>query len=285
VVVRISHPEKVFFPDVQLTKGDVVEHYRTVAGVMLPHLAGRPLTLRRFPDGIDGQGFFQKDASDHFPDWIETVPVERRSAPGVVHHVVCSDVDTLLYLANQATIEFHIWSATVPDLDHPDRLVIDIDPLAGVPVAVLRSVARRLRDAFAARGLTPFVQATGGRGFHVVAPLEPVATHDMVRAAALDLAEGLVADDPDLLTTAQRKDKRGDRVFLDVNRNGFSQTFVAPYSLRARPGAPVATPLDWRELTRATPDGFTPQRIRRRLARKPDPWSTMNDHRARLPST
>ena len=280
--IQVSHPEKEFFPAEHLTKGDVVDHYRSVAQVMLPHLAGRPLTLRRYPDGIDGQGFFQKDASDHFPDWIRTIEVPKRSGDGSVRYVVCDSADTLVYLANQATIEFHVWPSTVDDLEHPDRVVVDIDPPDGVPVTTLRDIARRLRDAYAEAGLTPYVQATGGRGFHVVAPLDRSADYDAVRAAALDLADRLAAADPDLLTTAQRKDKRGDRVFLDVNRNGFGQTFVTPYSLRARPGAPVATPLDWSELGRATPNGFTPQRIRRRLSSKQDPWRDLDDHAGRL---
>lgn len=286
--IEVSHPEKVLFPADGLTKADVVAHFRTVTRSMLPHLAGRPLTMRRFPDGIDGQGFFQKDASDHFPDWVRTVEIARKSAEGTVRHVVCEDseagADTLLYLANQATLEFHVWSSTVDDLEHPDRVVVDIDPPGRTPVATLRDIARRVRDAYTERGLTPYLQATGGRGFHIVAPLDRSADHDEVRAAAAELAGELAAADPDLLTTAQRKDKRGDRVFLDVNRNGFGQTFVSPYSLRARPGAPVATPLDWDELSRAYPNGFTPQRIRRRLARKADPWRGIDGGAGRLGS-
>lgn len=278
--VKVSHPDKLLFPRDGVSKRDVVGHYETVAGVMLPHLAGRPLTLRRFPDGVDEGGFFQKDASDHFPDWLTTVEVPLREGGRSVHHVVCDSADALAYLANQATIEFHVWPSTVDSLERPDRLVVDIDPPDGVEVATLRAVARDLRDLFDSVGLTPYVQATGGRGFHVVAPLDATEDYDLVRPLAADLADHLAAGQPDLLTTAQRKQRRGDRIFLDVNRNAYGQTFVSPYSLRARDGAPVTTPLGWPELGRATPNGYDAARIRRRLARTADPWADMADHAA-----
>jgi bifunctional non-homologous end joining protein LigD len=157
-----------------------------------------------------------------------------------VRHVVCQDAATLVYLANQAAIELHIWPSTTDKPEHPDRLVIDLDPPDGTTVATLRAIARQVRDLYKKVGLTPFVQATGGRGFHIVAPLDRSADYEVVRALAADLVNHLAADQ----TTAQRKEKRGDRVFLDIGRNAYGQTFVAPYSLRARPGAPAATPLD-----------------------------------------
>ncbi|WP_035738535.1 non-homologous end-joining DNA ligase [Glycomyces arizonensis] len=279
--IDVSNLGKEFYPDDHVSKGEVIDHYRSVAEAMLPHLAGRPLTMRRYPDGIGTQGFFQKDASDYFPDWMHTVEVPQRGG-GSVDHVVCDDAAALAYLANQATIEFHIALSTIDDLDRPDRLVIDIDPPPQTPVAVLRSVARRARHLYAEIGLTPFVQATGGRGYHVTAPLDRTADFAFVRDLAADIADRLAARDPDLLTTAQRKQRRGDRIFLDAGRNAYGQTFIAPYSLRARPGAPVATPLDWHELGRSTPDGHTAATIRNRLAQKTDPWSAI-DHHATAP--
>jgi bifunctional non-homologous end joining protein LigD len=272
VKVELTNLDKVFFPDAGLSKGDVVAHYRAVADEMVPHLAGRPLTMRRYPDGIGGSGFFQKDASDHVPGWVRVETVPQRQG-GTIRHVVCDDADTLLYLANQATIEFHVWLSTVDALERPDLLVIDIDPPSGVPVRVLRDVARRLASVYREVGLTPFVQTTGGRGFHVVAALDRSADFEEARELASALADHVAAGDPDVLTTAQRKNKRGDRIFLDVGRNAYGQTFVAPFSLRARPGAGVATPVTWDELSRVEPDGFTPARIRRR--RRKDPWAGM----------
>ncbi|MDA1361008.1 non-homologous end-joining DNA ligase [Glycomyces luteolus] len=278
--IKVTTLDKVLFPDDGITKGDMLVHYLAVAEAMLPHLAGRPLTLRRFPHGIVTEGFFQKDTGGRFPDWIDTVEVAHRHSEGSVRYVMCDDAASLLYLANQGTIEFHIWTATVANLGHPDRLVMDLDPPQGVTVAELRSVARRARDLYADLGLTAYLQATGGRGYHVVAPLDRGANFRFVRDLAGDLAARLAADDPDRLTTAHRKNRRGDRIFLDVNRNGRAQTFIAPYSLRARPGATVATPLEWSELGRSTPNGFTTAAVRRRLARKADPWAGMDDHAA-----
>ncbi len=276
--IDVSKLDKLLYPDEQLTKGDVIEHYRAVAEAMLPHLAGRPLVLRRYPDGIDAKGFVQQNATGHFAEWLRVVEVPRRGGDGTVGHVVCEDAATLLYLANQAALELHIWPSRVDDLDHPDRMVIDIDPPEGTTVATLREVARQARQLFGSVGLEPFVQATGGRGFHVVAALDRSEDYRYIRDLAADLADHLAGQHPDLLTTAQRKQRRGERIFLDVNRNAYGQTFVAPYSLRARPGAPVATPLDWSELGRSTPNGHNPRTIRKRLARKEDPWSSIDKH-------
>lgn len=278
--VRISNVDKPFYPKEHVSKGEVIEHYQAVADVMLPHLAGRPLTLRRYPDGITEEGFVQQEAPDFGPDWLDVVDAPRRQGEGTVTHVVCDDAATLVYLTNLAAIEIHPWLSTADRLDHPDRLVIDIDPPKGVEVGTLRDIARQFRDLFTEIGLTPFVQATGGRGFHVVAPLDRSENYDFVRELADDLAECLAGQHPDLLTTAQRKQRRGDRIFLDINRNAYGQTAIAPYSLRARPGAPVATPLDWSELGRATPNGHNIHTIRRRLARKDDPWTDIRRHAA-----
>jgi bifunctional non-homologous end joining protein LigD len=278
--IALSKLDKELFPADHLTKRDVIDHYRTVADTMVAHLAGRPLVLRRYPDGIGAGGFVQQEASRHFPDWLTTVDAPRRGGSGTVEHVVCDDAATLLYLANQATVEFHTWLSTTRDLERPDRIVVDIDPPPGTGVAVVRRVARGLRDLFESVGLAPFLQATGGKGFHVVAPLDGSEDFDHVRTLAQDLADRLVAQDPDRLTTAARKERRGSRVYLDVNRNAYGQTFVAPYSLRAREGAPVATPLEWSELGRVTPDRYRPPGIRRRLARKSDPWAGIGDRAA-----
>ncbi|RSM72366.1 ATP-dependent DNA ligase [Kibdelosporangium aridum] len=279
--IKVSKLDKEFYPAGHVSKGEVIEHYRAVADVMLPHLAGRPLTLRRYPDGIDSEGFFQQDASDYFPDWLTVVEVPRRTGDGTVRHVVCDNAAALVYLANQATIEFHCWLSTMDKLERPDRLVIDIDPPDGIPVTTLRDVARRLRKVFRSIGLEPYVQATGGRGFHVVAPMDRSQDFDHIRNLAAEIAEEVAGQDPDLLTTAQRKQRRGNRIYLDINRNAYGQTFVCPYSLRARPGAPVATPLEWSQLGRVTPNGYDLRRIKQRLSRVRDPWAGMTTARAR----
>jgi bifunctional non-homologous end joining protein LigD len=278
--ITVSNPDKELYPDDHLTKDDVIGHYLRVADTMLRHLRGRPLSLRRFPDGIGHEGFFQKEASDFFPDWLEIVEVPRRKDSGAMHQVVCRDAADLVYLASLATLEFHVWPSTMAALNKPDRLVIDIDPPDGTPARRLRDIAKRIRRLAERIGLSAYVQATGGRGFHVVTPLDASAGYDEVRDLARGIADHAASEDPDRLTTAIRKESRGGRIFLDINRNGYAQTFIAPYSLRARPGAAVATPLDWSELGGAEPNGFDPRRIQRRLGQKVDPWRKIDDSAA-----
>jgi len=273
---ELSNPDKLLYPDDGHSKRDLLEYARSVAEVMVPHMRGKPLTMRRFPDGVGSDGFFQKEASEHFPDWVRVEPVPQRGADSPVHHVFCDDAATLAYLATQAVLEFHIGLSTADDLDKPVLVVLDLDPPEGQDLGQLRAVVREMCRRFGEAGLSPRVQSTGGKGFHVVAPLRGERGFDDVRAAIRELAEQAAADDPDRLTTEQRKDRRGDRIYLDTNRNAYGQTMIAPYSPRARAGAPVATPLDPKELSRASPQGHDLTSIPRRLPRKPDPWADLH---------
>jgi bifunctional non-homologous end joining protein LigD len=268
---EISRPGKTLFPEPGLTKADLARYYEQVADVMLPHLAGRPLVLHRFPDGIGESGFYQKQASQGAP--VDTVTVAAQNSRGHVEHLLVDDVEGLRYLANQAVVELHRWLSRADELDRPDLLVIDLDPPRRPDVTALRRTARAARDLLGEIGLTPYLMATGSRGYHVVAPLDRTEGFDDVRALARAVADRLAADAPDELTTEQRIAQRGNRIYLDINRNAFAQTTVAPYSPRARPGAPVATPIEFAELGRVAPDGYDTTSIVRRLARKPDPWA------------
>lgn len=281
--VELTHPDKVLYPADGYRKRDVAEYFRAVGDRMVPHLRGKPLTMRRFPDGVGAAGFFQKEASAHFPDWVRVEPVPQRGAGGPVHHVVCDDVATLVYLATQACLEFHVGLAAAAEPDRPVLAVVDLDPPPGTGIAELRAVVREFRDRFADAGLAPHLQTTGGKGFHVVAPLAGRRGFDEVRAAVRDMAQEAVRAAPDRLTTEQRKDERGDRIFLDVGRNAYGQTMIAPCSLRARDGAPAATPLDFAELSKATPRSYGLRNLPRRLARKADPWSDLPDTAADFP--
>jgi bifunctional non-homologous end joining protein LigD len=276
--VTPSSVDKVMYPDDDITKGDVLAYYSDVAEVMVPHLRDRPLTMRRFPDGIGKSGFFQQEAQDYFPDWIQTADVPRRQGEGTVRHVLVQDADMLVYLANQACLEFHTWLARADKLDCPDLMVIDLDPPEGTGLNRLRQDARLVTDVYTELGLTTFLQATGGRGFHLTTPLTGDADSDTVRELARGIARLLAAESPTLLTTEQRKSARGDRVFLDTNRNAYGQTAVAPYSLRARPGAPAATPITIDELSRVEPNRYGLRNESRRLARKKDPWADIHQH-------
>jgi bifunctional non-homologous end joining protein LigD len=264
--VQVSSVGKPFFPDAGLTKGDLVGYYRDVAEVMLPHLRGRPLNLQRFPNGIEGHGFWQQGASEHFPDWVRTVTVERRGRGGTVDHVVCDDAATVVYLANLATVTFHAWTSTVEQLARPDLVILDLDPDPDQGLEVVRAAARAVSAACEEVGLTPFVQTSGSRGYHVVMPLRPGPDVEVVRDLAAELALLVAARDPARLSVEWRKVKRDGRLLLDTARNGYAQTIVAPYSVRPRPEAPVATPIDWAELGRVEPRSYTVANLRRRLA-------------------
>ncbi|MHA6795163.1 non-homologous end-joining DNA ligase [Pseudonocardia bannensis] len=280
VPAGISHADKVLYPDPGLTKADLARHYARVADVMLPHLAGRPLSVVRFPDGLDGSGFFQKQAPENAP--VPTVQVPANNRRGHVEHIVAEDADTLQYLANQSALEVHRGLSRVDALDRPDLMVIDLDPPERSDLAALRRAARRTRDLLDEVGLVPFLMTTGSSGYHVVAPLDASADSgadfDEVRDLARAIATRLEAADPDALTTAHRIADRGGRIYLDVGRNAYGQTAIAPYSPRARAGAPVATPIRFDELSRVAPDRFTISTIGRRLARTGDPWADIAEH-------
>ncbi|MBO0715140.1 MAG: non-homologous end-joining DNA ligase, partial [Acidimicrobiales bacterium] len=268
---------KVLFPDDAITKDDLVRYYGTVAKAMVPHLRGRPVMMDRYPDGIDGDSFVQKNVPDYFPDWIRRAEVPKEN--GTVTHVVCDNPATLVYLAAQTCVTPHVWLSRADRGDHPDRLIFDLDPSTD-DVEVLRDTARSLRGALEDLGLTPFIQTTGSRGFHVLVPLDRRAGFDEVRSFARGVAELVAERDPTRLTTEQRKDKRGDRLYLDTMRNAYSQTSVAPYAVRARSGAPVATPLTWEELEKGdvTPRSYDTRSVLVRLEGEGDPWTGMNRH-------
>lgn len=274
--IELSSLDKVYFPDQGVTKGDLVDYYQRIAGTMLPHVRSRPLSMQRYPDGIEGEGFYQKQAPDHFPDWIERVEIEVEEDDEVQPQVVCQDAATLVYLAQQACITPHIWLSRMDELRHPDKLIFDLDP-AGDDFEPIRAAARDLRQIIDEIGLVPFVMTTGSRGLHVVVPLERGADFDQVRAFAKRISAVVADRNPDRYTTEVRKDKRQGRLFLDYLRNAYAQTSVAPYAVRAKPGAPVAVPLDWDELGDSDlhSQSYSLKNIFRRLGHKEDPWVGM----------
>lgn len=268
--LELARPDKVLFPDDGITKDDLAEYYRRIAPMLLPHARGRPVTMQRFPDGIDEDGFFQQKVPDYFPSWIRTVPVP--TSDGRDRRLVLDDAATLVYLAGQGCITPHLWLSTEDDLERPDRMVLDLDPPPDGDVDLLRRAARTVRAVLADAGLASRIMTTGSSGFHVIVPLVPGHDADSVRRVALRLARRAVATDPDSLTVEQRRNRRAGRVFIDYGRNAIGQTTVAPYAVRARPGAPVATPIDWRELGHVEPRTYSIANVFRRLAQRDDPW-------------
>ena len=270
--IDVSHPEKIMFPDAGITKEDMIHYYGSIAPYMLPHIKNRPITMHRFPDGIDAQGFYMKECPDYFPGWIETVKVMKKEG-GHNQQVIAQNKETLVYLANQACITPHVWLSTRKHLHKPDKMIFDLDPSTGDAKPV-KKAALSLKKIIAGHGLTAFVMTTGSEGLHVVVPIKPLHSFDEVREAAVCLAKEAIEQSPDLLTLEQRKDKRGDKVFLDTLRNAYGQTSVAPYALRPLPGAPVATPLTWEQLERLPfdPKKYTATNVFRRLGQTGDPW-------------
>ena len=262
----VSNPDKIMFPEDGTTKARLVEYYETVAPLMLPWVSGRPLTLERYPDGTAKKGFFQKNASKHFPASIQRIPVPK--SDGTVTHPVIDAADDLAYLANQGTVTFHVWTSKVPDLDHPDHLVMDLDPSDEDP-GKIRAVAEATRTVMERFGLAPVLVASGSRGFHLWAAIQP--DHDFAAAAraAWCLAALVAAGIPGIATTEFLKRERGTRVFVDWLRNRWAQSIACPYSVRSRPAPTLAVPLRWVELGSAIPSGWHIDTIADRMADPP----------------
>jgi bifunctional non-homologous end joining protein LigD len=280
VSVQLSHLDKTFFPDDGISKGDLIEYYRETAPRIVPYLRDRPLVMIRYPDGITGQRIVQKNISSHFPGWVSRTEVDKQD--GTVCQVVADKPATLVYLANQACIELHVFLSALGALDRPDQLVFDLDPPDEDHFGQACRHALQVRELLEGElGLTAYVKTTGGKGLHVHVPLRPDAGFDPVRAFARDAAGLLASRSPDQLTAEQRKERRGQRIYLDIMRNAYAQMVVAPYSVRARPGAPVATPLHWEELSDGglSPRRFTLRTISGRLTGFDDPWQGMARHR------
>jgi bifunctional non-homologous end joining protein LigD len=271
--VRISRPDKVLIPP-EITKRQLAEYYERVAEPMLAQIARRPLNLERYPDGIERGRIMQQRASRYFPAWITRVTVPAKKDQ--VEHVMAKDAATLVYLAGQAAITLHPWLSRADRLDRPDRLVIDLDP-AHEDSDEVRRAARLFGALFRELGLRPWVMTSGSRGYHVVVALQRRLGFDAVREFARRVAELAAAREPEMFTVEQRKAKREGRILIDFLRNAYAHTSVAPYAVRARADAPVATPLDWAELDdHAThPRRWTLRSVPKRLERDGDPWQEL----------
>jgi len=281
----ITHPEKILFPATAsgkaITKGEMASYYEAVAPVMIPHISGRPITMERYPGGIDKKGFIQKDVSKGFPAWLERVEVPKKD--GTVHHPIVTDVRSLLWIANQNTITPHVWSSRVPDLSHPDICVFDLDPSID-DRNMLRDAALGVRDILDKLGLPSWVKTSGSKGFHIVVPLDGSATTGEVDRFANVVGATLVKLAPDHLTQEFAKVDRGRRIYVDTGRNGYSATWAAPYAVRPKPGAPVSAPCTWEEVESGDvdPRTFTVETMEARLAKAGDLWAGMRRRKRSL---
>jgi bifunctional non-homologous end joining protein LigD len=270
----ITHPEKVLFPDDGITKGDLAAYYEAMAPVILPHIRGRPITMERYPSGIDRKGFWQKDVSKGFPSWLERVEVPKKD--GVVHHPIVTDTRSLLWTANQNAITHHVWTSRAPALEYPDLCVFDLDPSID-DVAQVRAAAIGLRDLLEEIGLPSWIKTSGSKGFHIVVPLDGKADTGVVARFADAAGKLFVSLAPDRLTQEFSKADRGTRIYVDTGRNGYSATFAAAYTVRAKPGAPVSAPCTWNEVERGDvePRTFTLRNMPDRIAAAGDLWADL----------
>jgi len=270
--VGLSNPEKVFWPDEGYTKAHLLRYYAEVSPYLLPHLAGRPLVLHRFPEGIRGPSFYQKECPEYAPDWLPRVPLPSGGRRPAVTYVLVADLAGLLWVVNQGSIEIHPWLSRWNAPDHPTVAVVDLDPAPPAGFAEARLLARRLGRLFDRLGLRCYPKTSGATGLHLYLPLAPRHTYAEVRRALAALARWCVAAWPDLCTLERAVRRRSGRVYLDVGQNGRGKTIASVYSVRPLPGAPVSFPLTWEELEdeKLDPLRFNLATVPEMLARRGD---------------
>lgn len=283
--IDVSNQDKEFFPKVGLTKGDLINYYGKVAEIMLPHMKNYGVSMQRYPDGVDGEGWYEKDAPDYFPDWIKRVNFPKREG-GSFNAPVVDTQSVLVYLADQAMITPHLYLSRIDDLELPDKMIYDLDPPENTQdFSAVRDAALAIHDICEELELKSWVQTTGSKGYHVVIPLMREWGFKKVKDFAEDVALVLVRRHKDKYTLEQRKDKRKGRIYLDTFRNSYGSTAVSPYAVRALPEASIATPVDWNEIrSGANPRDWTIKNIFRRLGQKEDPWADLMHHAQSLDS-
>jgi bifunctional non-homologous end joining protein LigD len=273
----ITHPEKVLFPDDGITKGELAAYYEAIAPFMLAHIVRRPLTMERFHRGIGEKGFFQKSVTKGFPEWLERVEVPKHG--GTVHHPLITDERSLTWVVNQNCITMHVWATRVPKLSFPDICVFDLDP-ADDDHERVHGAALRLRDFLSELGLTSGVKTSGSKGYHIVVALDAASDVAMVSRFADVVGSLMVQRDPDNLTLEFSKADRGGRIYMDTGRNHPPATYAAPYTVRAKPGAPISAPCTWSEIERGEvhPRSFTLRTMVARAKSVGDLWAKLEPH-------
>lgn len=279
--VKLTNLEKIFYPQANVTKGQIIEYYIKMAPKILPVIKDRPLVLTRYPDGVEGGkfSFFEKDAPLGTPEWIKTKTIYSPSTRRDVHYIVCNDLDTLIWLANLAALEIHMPFSTVDDLDRPDLLFFDVDPEPPATLSDSADVALLLRDMLRNFGLTPFVKTSGKKGLHVVIPIFPNHSFEKVREFVHKIGIEL-SKKSDIVVSEFKDTKKPGRVFADYLQNSPMRTMVIPYSLRPTPQATASTPLEWGEVKKGiNPSDFTIFNV---FERKVDPWKSLFDSKCNL---
>jgi bifunctional non-homologous end joining protein LigD len=269
----LTHKSKILFPEAHVTKEELGDYYDHIAPFMLPFLRDRPLAMHRFPNGINGESFYQKEISEYFPKWVDRVTITNKDGSKTTY-VVCQNRETLVYLAYQACITFHVWLSKRDKLDYPDHMVFDLDPGEKTTFDIVRHTALMIKEYLEDLGLISFPMTTGSRGIHVVVPIRRTQPFEFVHPYALSLAKAIASENPEQLTADIRKEERHGRLFIDAMRNTYAHLSVAPYSVRARSKAPVATPLLWEEVKdpKLQSQSYTIRNIFDRLKRVGNVW-------------
>jgi len=273
--------DKIFYPEINVSKGRVIEYYIKMAPKMLPLIADRPLVLTRYPDGIEGDkfSFFEKNAPQGTPEWIKTKTIYSPTSLRDVHYIICNDLDTLIWLANLAALEIHMPFSKINALDKPDLLFFDVDPEPPATLSDTAEVALLLKDKLGDSGLTPYVKTSGKKGLHVIIPIVPEHTFEETRAFVHKIGIDL-AKQSDIVVSEFKDTKKPGKVFVDYLQNSPMRTMVAPYSLRPTPHATVSTPLEWSEVKKDTnPSDFTIFNV---VKRKLEPWKNIFKRRHKL---
>ncbi|KTD71321.1 non-homologous end-joining DNA ligase [Legionella tucsonensis] len=277
--VDISHPDKLLYPEDSISKREVAEYFYKIAEYLLPFVQNRPLSLKRYPDGINQEGFYNKHRPDYFPDFIKqfTVPTVQNNSK--INMIGIHSKKALVYLAGQNTLELHSSLSTISSIEKPDQIIFDLDPQDD-DFEKVRDAALALKKLLDEFELTTFVKTSGSRGLHIHLPIKTHYKFDKIKKISRKIAEKLHQRQPQITTLEQRKNKRGNKVFIDFLRNDYAMTAIVPYSLRAQKGAPVATPLEWEELNDSSlhPKSYHLKNIFQRLGKKENPWKNFNKY-------
>lgn len=281
--IKCSQLDKIFFPKSGITKGDVISYYEDIAPFALPLYKDRPLTMQRSPDGIEGEIFIQKNIPSYFPKWIDYYDVSIKE--DTLRQVLVNQEATLIYLANQACVTFHLGLSKIDKIRYPSYLIFDLDPSVD-DIILLKNVVKHIKQLLDDLSVKAFIQTTGSRGFHIYIPLKREATFTASHAFSKKFATYLAQKHPQEISITQSKNKRGGKVFIDYVRNSYGNTAVAPYSIRIKENAPIATPLHWDEMNdkELTSQSYTLKNIFKRLSKIHNPWAEMSHHQISLKS-
>ncbi len=280
--VSISNLDKVFWEDEGYTKGNLINYYVQVFPYLLPHLAERPLVVTRYPSGAAGKWFYQKNAPEGTPDWVNTYPWYSSHSDRYLNFVVCDNLATMVWLANQACIELHPWMSRVGSLDRPDFVVFDLDPSEGATFDDVRDVAEVVREVLDFLKIRFFLKTSGATGLHIVVPIMNNYTYDELRDFVRRIAEAVVSLIPEKATVVRKVKDRAGKVYVDYLQNIQGKTVCSVYSVRPRPGAPVSTPITWEELRESQPGDFNIITVPPRLIQKGDMFAGVNTERQRI---